>query len=84
MIAGGNTKVAGIIILVEDDSSFMILFYCVFIINIREIAQVRMSFRDIGAILDKARKEKETSKSKHKRCPNQHKHTNSFPTARLQ
>jgi hypothetical protein len=34
MIAGGNTEVAGIIILVEGDSSFMILFYCVFIINI--------------------------------------------------
>jgi hypothetical protein len=52
--------------------------------NTYEIAQeVRMSFRDIGAILDKARKEKETSKSKHKGCPNQHKHT-TLPTVRLQ
>ena len=31
--------------------------------NTRQISQeVRMNFRDIGAILDKARKEKETSK----------------------
>ena len=43
----------------------------------REIAEeARMSFRDIGAILDKAEEEKETSKEQAEKCRNQHKHTN--------
>jgi transcriptional regulator len=52
--------------------------------TIREIAQeVRMSFSGIGAILKKATEENEQAKSKQKRCPKQHKHTNSFLTVNL-
>ena len=51
----------------------------------REIAEeARMSFRDIGAILNKAMEEKETSKEQAEQVSHRPKPTNYFPKANLQ
>jgi hypothetical protein len=109
LVAGGsrgNKEVAGRTNLVAGgSSSFIILFYCVFIINMyrmvltrqqreklvldlynqgkntREIAQeVRMSFRDISAIVDKARKDEEKRRSEKMSQSSQAYNSSSSPT----
>ena len=51
----------------------------------REIAQIaHMSFRDIGAIIDKKEKRRKQKKDKHDRDFYLHKHTNYFRKVNLQ